>query len=201
MAIASGPNIDAEGHMFQRVIDEAINAFDYEEAVEALYRANSTVPRNFVPNQSPNELFPMVIGYLHRTTTRDNFVNVISHHILPKIPQQRSNTFTSSAESTNSSNDNSSPPPYSQTIPRRANRNLDNSEAEISRYSSLLWERAQLFNTVPEVEDVFLSNYPTRFRVIIKFRGAHGVGEASNKKQAKHIASKNVCRQLNFHIN
>lgn len=68
------------------------------------------------------------------------------------------------------------------------------------KYTSLLWEKAQLEGLVPHVTDNHISTYPAKFRVIIELKGIQGSGEARNKKSAKHLAAKSVCHHLGLHV-
>ncbi|KAF2188905.1 hypothetical protein K469DRAFT_748135 [Zopfia rhizophila CBS 207.26] len=64
----------------------------------------------------------------------------------------------------------------------------------VHRYTSILYEYAARFGKEPEYKKKWISLKKWRCEAV--FDGVHGVGEACNWKDAKHIASQKICKAL-----
>ncbi|KAL4874552.1 hypothetical protein BJY04DRAFT_211981 [Aspergillus karnatakaensis] len=194
------PSIDRS--TFEDEVTRTFKTFSYNKVLRNLNEYLSDTGTV----QDPENDFLVALGFLHRKNSDTDFRAIITKWIIPEIRSLQAHAGSPRSESVPNPRDQSSPPPYSSTRiqsetvesqqPAREPQRSNSSNVEIWRYTSRLWEEAQLHDLPPKCTDTQLSNFPTRFRVIVEFRGAQGQGEASNKKQAKHIASRDVCWQL-----
>lgn len=134
------------------------------------------------------------------------FKSIVEKYILPEIPQLEplysgENTSPSPTEEGPQVRHHTSPPPYShaRTSARSSNtaiESLRDSHVEDWRYTSRLWEEGQVLNEMPTVEEETLSGIPIRYKVVVRLRGQCGEGQASSKRRAKHMASKDLSQKL-----
>lgn len=157
--------------------------------------------------QDPKNAFLDALSLLYRNNSENDFKAIITRWIIPEIRRLQAEAGSSRSESAPNHRDPSLPPPYSYAgvQPERVQpqqpaiepQRLNPSNIEIWRYTSRLWEEAQHRNLPPPgVTDIQLRGFPARFQTIVEFGGVQGQGEASTKKDAKHIASRDVCGQL-----
>jgi hypothetical protein len=177
--------------------------FDYNKVLRNLNQYFSETG----PVQDPKNDFLGALSFLHRNNSDNDFKTIITKWIIPEIRGLQAYAGRPRSESVHDRRDRSSPPPYSYARvqsetaesqqPAIEPQRLNSSNIEIWRYTSRLWEVAQLRNLPPpNVTDTQLRGFPARFRVIVEFGRVQAQGEASSKKQARHIASRDVCSQL-----
>jgi hypothetical protein len=205
---ASQVEQNTEGRILEDKVNQFLERFDYRRALQNL-KNECTFPSEDVQYEFRKDFF-RAFGFLHRTKPEEDYKSITENCIIPEIQDldaERSEAHARTLRSPSSSNHRveNSPPPYSYVRMESEQTNIelqlpDRSSVEIWRYTSRLWEEGQCCNEVPEVDDEMISSYPTRFRCAVKFRGRQGRGEASSKKQAKHIASKDICEQLGIYL-
>ncbi|KAL4983994.1 hypothetical protein BDW68DRAFT_190838 [Aspergillus falconensis] len=196
---------NTERSTFEARVDQSLERFNYKRTLQSL-KNECALPREDVQDDAREDFF-LALGYLHRTRPEELFKSIILKCIIPEIQDldaQRPEAHAGSESSSNHRHENS-PPPYSYARTETEQPDIepqgpDRPDVEIWRYTSRLWEEAQRYCEIPEVDDEMISSFPTRYRCAVKFRGRRGEGEASSKKQAKHIASKDVCRQLGIYL-
>jgi hypothetical protein len=156
--------------------------------------------------QDPQKCLHQAIGFLHRIKPAENYKDIVEKYLVPEMPEidlqfSASNaSFSQSGIAVSRDSGESSPPPYSSTsgveLQATQSQSTSCSDIEIWRYTSRLWEEGTSFGQFPIVKDEMLRSFPPLFRVTVDFKGSRGEGEALNKRQAKHIASKDVCQKL-----
>ncbi|KAL2807565.1 hypothetical protein BJX63DRAFT_436934 [Aspergillus granulosus] len=188
---------------FRAEVSQMFEDFNYQRVLQRLNNGYFAA----IEPENPRKDFLRALGFFYRTSSEDAYKFDLNELIIPEIQGLHACASSPRSESTSSESDGSSPPPYSsvraqsETVepqqpaidpPQRPN----SSNIDIWRYTSRLWEEGHLSNEVPSVTDTLLSSLPIRFRVTVAFRGRQGHGEAPNKKEAKHIASRAICQQL-----
>lgn len=74
------------------------------------------------------------------------------------------------------------------------------SMTDIGYYTMVLKEHGDKIGVAPDYKTKTITLVPPQFRAILSFQGSTYDGQASNKKEARHKASKKACErlQLNF---
>lgn len=152
--------------------------------------------------RDPQRNFHQAIGFLHRTRASEEYESIINDYIVPEIPELNPQSSGSDSDISQSSlgRNESSPPPYSTTTGATIHNNETQipspSSVNMWSYTQRLWEEGLSSGQLPTVAEEMLCTFPPRHKLILTYRGVRGEGEASTKKQAKHIASKHICQQL-----
>lgn len=79
-------------------------------------------------------------------------------------------------------------------------RSLSEDDPELPRYTMTLKERGDVDGFEPEYDISTLSLIPPRFKAVICLGKSSYEGQASTKKRAKHLASKNACLSLGISL-
>ncbi|KAB8071217.1 hypothetical protein BDV29DRAFT_159699 [Aspergillus leporis] len=167
-------------------LDRLITTYDFEGAVAALAKANFDLPRTeLIGDETYQDILYKIIGYVRLGDSKDSFPALMYRLPLLEIPSCQTDIAIDAIAQRLQTARGSSP-----SIP----------EADNWRYTSLLWEKAQVAGVKPEVTEACISNFPSKFRVTIKCLGAEASGEGRNKKLARHIAAKGVCEILKIRL-
>ncbi|QKX61723.1 uncharacterized protein TRUGW13939_08878 [Talaromyces rugulosus] len=191
-ACANQVKRDIEESVFQARINSALQGLDYRKILGNL---NNEVYVEI--GQDHQRSLHQAIGFLHRTKPDDEYKHMVDEYLVSEVFDISSQY----AESNSSTGLNEcSPPPYStarEAEPQDPERQSPSrSDIEIWRYTSRLWEEGTSSGQVPAVTDELLRRFPPLYKVTVDFKGLEGEGQAPNKKQAKHIASKDICQKL-----
>ncbi|KAL6238319.1 hypothetical protein BDW75DRAFT_247697 [Aspergillus navahoensis] len=199
---------NTEGSVLEAKVNQALERFDYRRALQSL-KNECALPSEDVQHDFRKDFF-QAFGFLHRTKPEEVYRPITENCIIPEIqdldaPRPEAHAEILRSASRSNHRDEHSPPPYTYVGMESEQPTIelqvpDRSSVEVWRYTSRLWEEAQCCNELPEVHNEMIGGFPTRFRCAVKFRGRQGKGEASSKKQAKHIASKDVCEQLGIYL-
>jgi Double-stranded RNA binding motif len=175
--------------------------FNYQNALR-----NLSSEMDVEIGQDAQQSLHQAIGVLHRIKPADNYKDIVERYLVPEMLAidlqyfASSPSFSQSGIAISRDSSESSPPPYSITrgveLQATQSQSTSCSDIEIWRYTSRLWEEGTLFGQLPIVKNKMLRSIPPLFKVTVDFKGTRGEGEASNKKQAKHIASKDICDKL-----
>ncbi|KAF7589646.1 hypothetical protein BBP40_004019 [Aspergillus hancockii] len=173
-----------------RFIESArfMEAYDFESAFK---HAQDT---NKAPNKQTNEEYPYE-NHLYRalgdiclsgsegdvSTLIWNLVNPYGIDAAPGRPQG----FDFQNQPMNETN-------------TQENKQEDNEH--LPRYSSILNERGQEEGIRPQKEVKQLAFDPPQFKATVRLGQHHGTGVARNKKQAGHLAAKDLCHQLGIRL-
>ncbi|KAE8141229.1 hypothetical protein BDV38DRAFT_279135 [Aspergillus pseudotamarii] len=170
-------------------LDALITGYPFKEAVAGLVKAGLDIPRTkLVCDETYQDILYKIIG---RTRLGDSH----SKESLPTLWKELASLDSSTGGVDFTVDD------LTQRVEDGFSTSPQDSEADIWKYTSRLWEDAQFKGVeAPKVRETCISNFPTKFRVTIRHRGVEASGEGRNKKAARHIAAKRVCQKLNIRL-
>ncbi|KAF9887617.1 hypothetical protein FE257_009710 [Aspergillus nanangensis] len=175
-----------------RFIDS--KAFDFNNALASMKGLNINIPRaSPIDNESVEDCMYKIIGFVRLSGIRDEFVPLITEIYLQLPGILRDTRAPAKVNELSSIEDTAGWD--TSTISDQYSVNSD-SDGDNWRYTSLLWEKAQVRGMKPNIKETCLSNFPPIFRVTINCMGTEASGEARTKKLAKHLAAKRVCQSL-----
>ncbi|OGM41178.1 hypothetical protein ABOM_009869 [Aspergillus bombycis] len=168
--------------------DSLIAAYDFKDAITTLVKAGLHVPRSeLVCDETYQDVLYKIIGRtrLGDSDSKESFPTLIQQ--LPLLDSSNGGVdLTVAAITDQVATGLSTGPP--------------GSEADNWKYTCRLWEDVQVTGEEPKVVETCISNFPTKFRVTIRYCGVEAYGEGRNKKMARHIAAKRVCGKLNLRL-
>ncbi|KAK6814941.1 hypothetical protein RU639_009655 [Aspergillus parasiticus] len=169
-------------------LDALITGYDFEEAIAALVKAGLDVPRTtLVCDETYEDVLYKIIGRtrLGDSDSKESFPTLMNQ--LPLLDLSTDGVNLTATANT-------------QRVANGLNLSPPGSEADNWKYTCRLWEDAQGTGEEPKVAEACISNFPTKFRITIRYRGVEASGEGRNKKTARHIAAKRVCEKLNLRL-
>ncbi|OOF91731.1 hypothetical protein ASPCADRAFT_176225 [Aspergillus carbonarius ITEM 5010] len=186
-----------DGRTYESVAqaDHFINskAFNFDQALADIKDSDLDVPRREpIGDETDETCIYKIVGYV-RLCSAKWFVRLMTILSL-RIPSgsnhtSRSPTIYPESFSEEPAAHHISPVPTQQP-------SNPNDDQTAWKYTSLLWEEAQIRGDKPVVKEICLSNYPSLFRVTISYMGTQASGEGRSKRLARHIAAKGVCQTL-----
>ncbi|KAI9925503.1 hypothetical protein AWENTII_012848 [Aspergillus wentii] len=170
--------------------------YDFAAAVTALKDQGLDLPRtDLVGDETYEAILYKFMGYLRLSeTSKDQFILLMNRLPRVQIPDSKQDTQPLPAVDGYLGIQDKAP----AAVGSVASGSISETDPDNWKYTSLLWEKGQMHNTTPVCTETCLSNFPTRFRVTIQFKGVQGSGDARNKRLAKHIAARAVCQALGF---